>query len=73
MNTMFDSMDDQDKYPAAYDANGDEIWPGEETINYEGKEIVWETFRDEINSLIQTKAGALDLARALDLDVMGYE
>lgn len=71
--TLFDPMDNQDGYPAGYDANGDEIWHEDHTVNYEGKELVWESFRDEIQTLIQTKAGVLTLARALDLVVTRYE
>lgn len=78
LNPVFDHMDTQDSYPAAYDDNGTEIWPGEETVNYEGKDIVWETFIDKIISLLKpggipNKSGALTLARALDLEITRHE
>lgn len=65
--------DAQDEYPAAYDADGNEIWHGDHTVTYEGKELVWESFRDEIKSLLQAKSGVLTLARALDLEITRYE
>lgn len=73
MNQNIYPHDTQDEYPAAYDANGAEIWHGERTVVYEGKEIVWETFRDEIKSLLKTKSGVFTLAEALDLEITRYE
>lgn len=65
--------DIQQDFPAAYDDDGAEVWPGSETIKYEDRDIVWETFRDKIISLVSDRTGAICLARAMDLDIKEYE
>lgn len=65
--------DPQDETPVGHDANGAEIWHDDHTIHYEGKEVVWETFRDEILSLLKKKSGVLALAQELDLEITRYD
>lgn len=65
--------DAQDEYPAGYDADGNEIWHDDHTVHYEGKEVVWETFRDAIKSRLETKAGVLTLAGVMELEITRYE
>lgn len=67
------NRDRQDEPPVGHDANGAEIWHNDHTIKYEGKEVVWDTFRDEILRLLKDKSGVLSLARELDLEVTRYD
>ena len=73
-NRVYTELHDaQDEYPTGYDADGNEIWHDDHTVHYEGKEVVWETFRDKIISLLKTKAGVLTLAGAMELEITRYE
>lgn len=62
--------DGQDRRPAAWDADGAEIWPGEVTVVYRGREIALETFQDETVRLART--APLALAEALGLEIRRY-
>ncbi len=62
--------DGQDRQPAAWDADGAEIWPGEATVVYRGREIALETFQDEAVRLARNVP--LALAEALGLEIRRY-
>lgn len=65
------TADSQDREPAAWDADGTEIWPGEAAVVYRGRPLALESFQDE--ALRLALGEPLALAEAMGLKIIRYE
>ena len=62
--------DSQDRAPAAWDAYGAELWPGEAAVVYGGRALALESFQDE--ALRLALAEPLTLAESMGLEIIRY-